>query len=71
MPRIPQDPIVALIEDNGDGTKEADIGSFSPFNVIVIQNGTGASVIPAERISASFYSYGDTLPSDVDVRTVR
>jgi hypothetical protein len=66
----PQDPIVAIVQDNNDGTKDADIGSFSPFNVVILSN-NGTSVIPAERISASFYSYGDTLPSDADVRAIR
>jgi hypothetical protein len=65
-----EDPIITISEPNGDGTTDHQLGSFSPFNVIVLSN-TGASVIPAERTGYSFYSYGDTLPSDVDVQVSR
>lgn len=70
MPRIPEDPICTISEPNQDGTVDHQIGSFSPFNVIVVSNGD-TSVIPAERISGGFYGYGDTLPSDVDVQVSR
>lgn len=70
MFKITEDPIVVFIESNDDGTKDADIGSFSPFNVIVTSN-SFASVIPAEHTDVHFYSFGETLPSDVDVEVSR
>jgi hypothetical protein len=64
-----QDPIV-FTQDNEDGTREVVAGDFSPFNIIVISN-AGTSVVPAERDHYGFYSYGDTLPGDADVRVTR
>lgn len=56
-----QDPVV-IIEENGDDTKDFVAGSFDPFNVTVVTNGTEA-VLPANRDKFGFYSVEGTLPS--------
>lgn len=70
MPRIFEDPIISLVEPNEDGTADHQIGSFSPFNVVVTSN-SFASTMPAERIGDNFYGFGETLSSDVVVEVTR
>ena len=58
-------------QSNGDGTDEVVAGDFSPFNVIVISNGS-ASVEPSvgkEYDNHMYYSFGAILPSDATVTT--
>ncbi len=57
-------------QDNEDGTKEVVAGDFDPFTVIIVQDGS-ASVTPAEKGNYGYYSYGETLPSDVKVDVSR
>lgn len=69
MPRN-DDPIIVLNEPNDDNTTEYQCGSMSPFDVVVIRNGS-ESTIQAQRTGYHFYSYGDTLPSDAVVKVSR
>lgn len=64
------DPIIVLNDPNEDDTTDYQFGSMSPFDVVVIRNGS-ESTIPAQRTGYHFYSYGGTLPSDAVVKVSR
>jgi hypothetical protein len=65
-----EDPIIVLSSPNEDNTMDYQCGSMSPFDIVVVHNGN-ESKIPAQHAGYHFYSYGDTLPSDVHVETTR